>query len=245
MLLTYIDESYDQTHYWIAALVVQEQHARPLAHALDAVVQKAAASYPVSKQAELHGHAIVQAGDDWASMANDSGNMIRARIGIYGDALRAIADHEVSVIVRGVNIKQLKARYANPYPPHQVVLSQLLERVENHAKAQDSLALVIADEIAEADQHREAFRDYQEVGTGGYLSSTLPHLVDTIHFAPSKSSRLLQAVDLVAYLHRRLHSRQDSDPRARKANLKLWSYIEPRVVHNHCWDPMAYYGVWV
>ncbi|MFE5918205.1 DUF3800 domain-containing protein [Streptomyces sp. NPDC056468] len=245
MLLTYIDESYDQTNYWIAALVVPEQHVRSLAQALDAVVQKAAASYPVSRDAELHGHAIVQAVDDWAAMANSQGNMIRARIGVYGDALRAIADHEVAIIVRGVDIQQLKTRYTNPYPPHQVVLSQLLERVQDYAEARDALALVIADEIAEADQHRAAFRDYQEVGTGGYLSSTLPRLVDTIHFAPSKSSRLLQAVDLVAYLHRRLTSRQDTDPRARKANVKLWSYVEPRVTHSHCWEPMAYYGMWV
>ncbi|MEU2496004.1 DUF3800 domain-containing protein [Streptomyces sp. NPDC007883] len=237
MLLTYVDESYDKNYYWIVALMVAEQDIRPLSHALDAVVEKAADHYPVSASAELHGHAIVQAQDDWSGMDNSDGNMIRARIGVYGDALKAIADHEVSVIVRGLDINRQKARYAHPFPPHQVVLAQLLERINSHARAKDELALVIADEIDGADDHRQSFRNYQVGGTGGYLSSTLPRLVDTIHFAPSVSSRCLQAVDLIAYLHRRLHSRQDRSQRARKANEKLWSYVEPRVVHNHCWEP--------
>lgn len=62
-------------------------------------------------------------------------------------------------------------------------------------------------------------------------------MVDTIHFAPSKASRLLQAADLIAYLHRRLVSGQDGDSRARKANEKLWSFVAPRLIHQHCWGP--------
>ncbi|MFE2630690.1 DUF3800 domain-containing protein [Streptomyces sp. NPDC059374] len=237
MLLTYVDESYDRDFYWIAALMVAEQDIRPLSQALDSVVEKASKSYPVARDAELHGHAIVQAKDDWAGMDNSDGNLIRARIGVYGDALRAIAGYDVRVIVRGLDIQKQKARYVKPYPPHDVVLSQLLERIDAQAKLCGQLALVIADEIDSAEDHRKSFRDYQQVGTGGYLSSTLPRLVDTIHFAPSVASRCLQAVDLIAYLHRRLHSGQDRSPKAKKANEKLWSYIEPKVVHNHCWEP--------
>lgn len=246
VLLTYVDESYDAKHYWIAALVVPEQHAQSLTQALDDVVAKAAESYLVSKRAELHGHAIFQARDDWASMGNAKANMVRARIGVYGDALRAISNHDVSVIVRGLDIEAQRRRYSDPFPPHQVVLAQLLERVNDHALERKALALVIADEIPQADDHRTAFREYQESGTGGYLSSTLPRLVDTIHFAPSKSSRLLQAADLVAYLYRRLQSGQDTSERVRTTNAKLWSYVEPKVVHCHCWEPQIRpFGVWI
>jgi len=44
VLLAYVDESFDQDYYWIAALVVTEDALIPLARALDAVVAKAATS---------------------------------------------------------------------------------------------------------------------------------------------------------------------------------------------------------
>lgn len=237
MLLTYVDESYDEDCYWMVALAVAERHLRPLHAALDSVVRKAADSYPVDQYAELHGHALVQARDDWRRMGNKGHNMVRARIGIYADAMKAIGAHDVQVIVRGLDLRAYWSQTASGQasadmpPPHQLVLRHLLERICEHAGVQGELALVIADEIDGADDHRRHFRDYQTVGSG------LPCIVDTIHFAPSQASRLLQAADLVAYLHRRLVSGQDGDPRARKANERLWSHITPRVVHQHCWAP--------
>lgn len=162
--------------------------------------------------------------------------MIRARIGVYADAMKAIAAHDVRIIVRGLDIPAYRSYRDTWCVPHQIVLRQLLEQIDNDAACHDELALVIADEIDGADDHRQRFRDYQADGTGGSLS-TLPRLVDTIHFAPSRASRLLQAADLIAYLHRRLISGQDSDTRARKANEKLWSHVAPRVSHTHCWVP--------
>ncbi|MQY14496.1 hypothetical protein SRB5_46640 [Streptomyces sp. RB5] len=223
----------------MVALVVAEGHLRPLHRALDAVVGKAADSYPVDPYAELHGHALVQARDDWERMGNKGSNMIRARIGIYADAMRAIGSHDVRIIVRGLDLPAHFASQESSVPPHQLVLMHLLEQICDHVEQRETLGLVIADEIEGADDHRSHFRDYQTVGTGGTISSKLPCLVDTIHFAPSKASRLLQAADLVAYLHRRLTAGQDRDPRARKANEKLWSLVAPRVTHLECWTPQA------
>lgn len=240
MLLTYVDESYDNDCYWMVALAVAEKHLRPLHNALDSVVRKAADNYPVGPQAELHGHALVQARDDWQRMGNKGNNMVRARIGVYGDAMKAIGSHDVQVIVRGLDLRAYRAHRSSGEdlpPPHQLVLRHLLEQICDHVEARDDLALVIADEIDGADDHRRRFRDYKTVGTGGSISSTLPCIVDTIHFAPSGASRLLQAADLIAYLHRRLVSGQDGDSRARSANEKLWSFVAPRVEHQHCWAP--------
>ncbi|MFF3456051.1 DUF3800 domain-containing protein [Streptomyces sp. NPDC002730] len=237
MLLTYVDESYDDDHYWMVALLVAEQHLRPLGRTLDSVVRKAAERYPVEESAELHGHALVQAREDWTRMGNKGNNMIRARIGVYAEAMKAIAEHDVRIIVRGLDVQAHRLRGADSCRPHEIVLRHLLEQIDHHAQGERQLALVIADEIDGADEHRQHFRDYQQDGTGGTLSSTLPRIVDTIHFAPSKASRLLQAADLIAYLHRRLISGQDADSRARKANELLWSHVEPRVVHQQCWAP--------
>lgn len=220
----------------MVGLAVAERHIRPLGAGLDAVVRKASESYPVDEHAELHGHALVQARDDWKRMGNKGANMVRARIGVYADALRAIAAHDVGVVVRGLDLRTRPDRVPTGESPHQIVLRHLLENIDRCSARQRELALVIADEVDGAEGHREHFRTYQQVGTGGRLSSTLSHIVDTIHFAPSKSSRLLQAADLIAYLHRRLMSGQDGDSRARRANETLWSHIEPRVLHRRCVD---------
>lgn len=182
MLLTYVDESYDSRRYWMVALLVAEHHLRPLQRGLDSVVRKAADSYPVDAASELHGHALVQAKDDWSRMGNKGRNMVRARIGVYADAMKVIAAHDVRIIVRGLDVDGYRERDDAAGFPHQIVLRHLLERIDADAQGRQQLALVIADEIDGADDHRQHFRDYQADGTGGNLSSTLSCIVDTIHF---------------------------------------------------------------
>jgi hypothetical protein len=58
-----------------------------------------------------------------------------------------------------------------------------------------------------------------------------------MHFAPSKASRLVQAADLIAYLHRRIESKTDLDERAKRANHELWGRIRPKIHHCLTWEP--------
>ncbi len=234
VLLTYVDESYDRQRYWMVALVITEHHVRPLQRALDAVVRKAAESYPVDESAELHGHALLQAREDWAAMRTKEGDMVRARIGVYGDALKAIGAHDVQIIIRGLNLERYPSRAELPVSPHQRVLKDLLSCVNDQARAYGQWTLIIADEVDGATEHQQHFRLYQRDGIDGIGGNRLPEIVDTIHFAPSRASRLLQAADLVAYLYRRLASGQDSSPRARQTSERLWSYVAGRVVHEEC-----------
>jgi hypothetical protein len=119
MLLTYLDESYTKDHYYIAALCCPDDQAISLTQALDEVVRVAAANYDVAVDAELHGHSILQGRDSWAGMSK----FARARIGVYENAARAIGSHNVSIIVRGVDVARLNLRYPSVAPePHVVVL---------------------------------------------------------------------------------------------------------------------------
>lgn len=238
MLLAYVDESYDRQKYWIAALVVPDRVARPLTDDLDNIVRAAAGSYSgVSVDAELHGHALFHGQDDWAALAG----MARARIGVYREVFDAIAAHDVRILIRGVNVLQLKQRYAAPDHPHAVVLAHLLERIDEHAASPDvdEYALVIADEVDDAAEYRRDLWDFQRRGTVGWRARQITRIVDTMHFVPSHASRLVQAADLVAYLHRRIASGADRDERARLANEAIWAKIQDRVRHNHCWRPLG------
>ncbi|WP_369024053.1 DUF3800 domain-containing protein [Nocardia cyriacigeorgica] len=234
MLLAYLDESYDKGEYWISAVICPSTAVLGLAADLDRVVAKAAQAWGVDARAELHGNDLVQGKGDWSGMARQ----VRARIGIYHDAFGAIAATPgLKLILRGVDRKRLEARYVSPYHPHRVVLEHILQRLNDYAATQQQPVLVIADEVGDHDSHRKSLWEYQHVGTGGYWGTKLTNVADTIHFAPSCDSRLVQAADLVSYLHFRMRRTPITDERAKKANELLWSTVEPRVHSKHIWCP--------
>jgi hypothetical protein len=234
MLLAYLDESYDKKMYWIAAVICPDAEVLPLTNALDLVVLNSSRKFPrIDPFGELHGHALFHGKDDWSPLST----MPRARIGVYQDALTAIARHDVRIIIRGVSVEGLNSRYPNPDPCHSIVLMHLLERIDEHAANVDQNVITIADEVAEANTYRKALWRFQRVATSGYRTRQLTRVIDTIHFAPSTSSRLLQAADLVAFMWHRVDSRVDHDDRAIKANRDLWLLISGKVSHARAWYP--------
>lgn len=234
MLLAYVDESSTRKHYWMGALLCPEDCLIPLARALDEVVEEAADHYRgLSGRAELHGYSVMHGEDDWQSLKP----LTRARIGVYAKALEAVGETDARIIIRGVHLPGLRERYTSPYHPHDVTLSHLLERVDECAEEMDERVLVIADQVDRADTHRQRLWTFQRYSTSGYRSRQLTRIVDTMHFAPSEASRLLQAVDLVVYLYQRRRSDSGRDERAQRANRHLWERVRHRVWHERCWYP--------
>lgn len=103
------------------------------------------------------------------------------------------------------------------------------------AAGDDSCVVVVADEVHNQERHRTNFRSYRRDGTPGYRRSTLPHVLDTLHFGPSEHSRLLQAIDLVTFVHRRREAVSERDERARLALARMWSRVEPSVRFCSTW----------
>ncbi|MFD7161332.1 hypothetical protein ACFV9C_42570 [Kribbella sp. NPDC059898] len=201
--------------------------AIPLAAELDQVVQDAASAYAVSPTAELHAYALVNGKDDWKDLAPQ----VRARIGIYDKAMAAIGRRPVKLFLCGVDIPALRRRYSYPEPPHTVVLQHVLERVDEHARSIRERVLFIADEVAEADSHppgpdrlsqaRDSRLPVEQARTGG-------------RHDPLRASRtsLVQAADLIAFLHRRQRTHTGTDKRAARANERIWTHVQPRVVQD-------------
>lgn len=111
-----MDESDTKERYFIAALLVPGDAANDLSAALDGIVRRAHRGYDrVPRDAELHGYDIVAGKGDWAGLAGQA----RARIGVYNQAMPAVADHDVTVIVRSVDIPGLVRRYPGGHDhPH-------------------------------------------------------------------------------------------------------------------------------
>lgn len=233
MLLAYLDESYDKVEYWLTALAVPTGSALALQNALDAIVDNAAASgYDIPVDAELHGYPLVHGKGDWTSMAR----MVRARIKIYADAIDVIASCEgVELVLRGIDIPALNARYTEPWHPHRVAIDFMAQTLNGMAKGRNTHFMAIADDIDQADTLRASYWQFQRFGTLSRYAGKIDRAVDALHFAPSKHSRLLQAADLVSYLHFRRRRSNVTDPRAVKVNDDLWDRIKGRLYAHHIW----------
>lgn len=234
VLLAYLDESSSDGRYYIGAIVVHESNARALTEALDRVAMDAVVGYQLAgKNVELHAHELVHAKGMWAPMAK----MHRARIGIFEDVLRAIVAHDAQLLVEGVHLARLQARYSMPMEPHDIAMNYITERINEHAKSRGELALMIADEVDHRDEHRRNLWVAQRSGTWGYKSQTVDHIVDTLHFAPSHSTRLLQAADVATFLYRRRAAHTETDPRSEQAFARLYAILQPNIAHARCWPP--------
>lgn len=111
-------------------------------------------------------------------------------------------------------------------PPEQICFQHILQRVNELAERCDTYALVIADERGDRERHRERFAIYQTEGTPGvYMHTTLDSLLDTVHFAPSHRSRMLQAADMLAFTYRRHYTVRERDPRAQRIMDRMWSKL--------------------
>jgi hypothetical protein len=186
VLLAYLDESDSPKRYFVAGVLVPDTEARSLTAALDGVVEEA--SYEdgrIASSAELHGHEIVNATKAWKRLKPD----IAARIEVYNNALQAVADHDVTIIIRSVDKIRLDKRYPDGHDhPHLVGLTHLIERVDEYAERVGQNALLIADEVAEQDSYRRDLWQYQRSATWGYRQRQIMRVIDTLHFALLRSA---------------------------------------------------------
>lgn len=235
MRLAYIDESYTRDHYFIAAVVVDDASAPALHQALDQVAERARLAYlPTAPDPlELHGQPLFQGSREWAPIKNQ----IRALISVYEQAMQAIGEQDVRIFLRGLDCQRHRARYSDPWPEHEVVLQHLLERLDDFGRRYGEQVLVIADELSDPDRHRAKLNAFRLDGTPGYRSSRLTNILDTLHFVPSQHSRLVQAADLVAFLHRRRTTISESNPKATAAMARIWGHVAGRVEHEYLYRP--------
>lgn len=235
MLLTYV-ESYTDNWFAMAALLVDGPAAVALTGELDRVAAEASKAYGLAAGVELHGHEIFHAGGAWGGVP------VRARVGVFDDVVEAVAAQDVRVIARAMDVVGQRDRYRCPDPPHSIVLQHLLERVDECVTGLGEYALVIADEVDGQAKHRADLSTYRDVGTTGYRQRKLTRIVDTLHFAPSHASRLVQAADVITFLYRRVFTHQETDNRSKKAKVAMWKRLRPRVHHELCWFPSQWGG---
>ncbi|MFH7322617.1 DUF3800 domain-containing protein [Aeromicrobium sp. JJY06] len=225
MLLSFVDESNHGDFHGFAALVAGAEATRSITNRLNSIMLQVSVDFGIPKKTEIHAHPVFHGKEAWSALG------ARARVGLFEKVLDAVVTEDMHIVLRSVSESRLRARqsqenYPVQFPPEQVCFQHILQRVNGIAARERTYALMIADERGDRERHRDRFATYQTQGTPGvYMHTTLPKLLDTVHFAPSHHSRMLQAVDVLAFVYRRRQTVTESDPRAAAAMDRLWSKI--------------------
>lgn len=221
MLLAFVDESDKGDFNCFAAVIADEIATKSLTDRLNELMAQANLDYGIPATTEFHAHPMFHGKEAWAAVGQ------RARANLHEKVIDSIVGSDVTLLLRHVSGRRLAERqdqrgYPERFPPEQVCFQHILQRVDRIAAARGTYALVIADERGDRERHRERFATYQTIGTPGvYRHTTLPSLLDTVHFAPSHHSRMLQAADMLAFTYRRFSTVVESDARAQRTMDRL------------------------
>jgi len=205
MLIAAIDEtSHEPTRtYHVLALLMDGDGAIDLGKDLDNISRQAVRDYGLTAEVEFHGHEI-----------------------FHGKGhLDADARNCVGFYARGVYRDRFATRYAERgYDEHTAVMAFLTEEIDAHCDPQGQRIICIADECGKQAAVRADLRRFRDQGTWGYRARTITNIVDTIHFAPSSESRLIQAVDMLAFIYGRQMT-TTGNPRSLAATAALWRQV--------------------
>jgi hypothetical protein len=226
--VAYIDETHNEDSYWICGLVVDVGNVIPTQEALMAVATDAAAAYGLENVPELHGYDLFTREGAFERVPP------RACISVYADAIDEIVAAEPSVVLRGV--RRAKIRLQNP---HRLAFRYAIESIDELRG--DGPILIVADEHSETEQAiRRDVQSYVTYDTGGWKPRSLEKVLPELKFVDSRSNPLLQAADLIAYLHqRRFNIETEADGRSQAAREMLWAKVTPLVAVTRIWEPTS------
>lgn len=204
MFLAYIDESATRAgEYYFASVIATGEQAHDLTGRLDRLMHQVQRDQGVPWRTELHAKELFGGEGVWACVAP------AYRAWVAEQVVAETVDSGVRLCARGVDGPRLAARQAREnYPVNfsveQEAFKHLLQRVDAYARAHHTHALVIADERNDREARRQDLALHRVTGTpGDYWRTTFGSILDTLHFAPSHHSRMLQAADHVAFFFRR------------------------------------------
>lgn len=227
----YLDESYGADDYYVAGVVLSDAQYLQLVRKVTDLRTQVADAFGVPNDVEFHGHRLMQAREDWDCMAGQ----LHEAVGVYRKFLRAIVDSGAVVLLEGVDVRRLRARYRYPDSPYEVVLRHLLERVDTMARAGGEHCEVTADLVDRHADFAEAIAGYTRVGTPGFRPSRLERIVGPT-WVDSRSEIGVQAADMAAYILRR-NREVRSSPKAERATRSLVHQLRPAIRLERKWIP--------
>lgn len=237
MHVAYLDESYNDTYYYVGAVVGSKAAWDEVGTQLRRIRDQAVTDYELAPDAELHAVQIMGGRKEWSNLRGRH----REAADILARSLEAARDADIKYVFRGVHMHQLRQRYTMPDHPHSVALEHTLQRLEQHARVlglQEQVRLV-ADMIDIRSELQSQFTGYQQAGTRSLWSNKLNHLASSIEFQDSRSNWGLQSIDIAVYLYRRACVQKETHPAAARTQKRLMGILKTTTVQHGTWFPLS------
>ena len=193
MLLTYFDEvkpePQGQTYYWLGGLMVFPEVVPALEAELNAIARECFGNDAPTPETEFHATRICSGSKNFKSWRNP-----KERFEVLKRLLKVIdqPDGVFRVVVR-LEV----AKIDESWDTEALALMYLIERVNTFAKLKKTHALLIGDLDNEKAVNRAVrnLAEYRTQGTKYAYGRKIENVIDTVHFAHSHHSRMLQLAD--------------------------------------------------
>jgi hypothetical protein len=234
----YIDESYSDRDYYVAALLVASGQSTDLEARFQALRQDARLRWGVPGDVEFHAHDMMQGRGAWSPLLGRVGDAAS----LYRRLLEAVVGSGARIAVQAVDVVRLKHRFQYPAAPYEVAARRALEQVNLWCEEdQAGPALVVADEIGpDPGRAAQAFRriiDGTTLAASSAHPGALARVAEPVSLVESSGHTGVQAADLVAYIVRRQAEGVAASPQARRLAQSLRNVLTPAVRYSAKWMP--------
>jgi hypothetical protein len=193
--LIYYDEvKYDppkQPSYWLGGICVSDDIVADLERQVSDIANRAFGSPLLSKETEIHGVELCRG--NGAFKGRDFGE----RLGFLKDLLAVIAREDVSRIRVKVNPEKITH---SAKPPAGIAFMFSVEKANELLSEKDTRGMLFGDYDEPAIGTSVAtLSQFREGGTQWARSKPIDRLIDTVHFAKSHHSRMIQLADIYLY----------------------------------------------
>lgn len=220
MLLVYVDESNRGSHIAFAGLLGTGNEVHEMSLQLSEISRRVAMQHHLERPPVFHAYEMFHGCGVWKGVAP------RARVRVFEDVISVVGEFSTRIIFRSLDMALDSAAASESEVTTRSAaearcLDVLIRCVNDFSLSIGLRALVIADMRTDRERHRdrlERSRGAAQLTDGS--QNGFSQILDTIHFAPSRRSRILQAVDVVAFvLSRAAVTERDSRSSAATARL--------------------------
>jgi hypothetical protein len=214
MLLTYFDEvkpqGEAQPYYWLGGLMVDSDAVIVIDAELAALAEACfGEGCGLRRETEFHATNIAAGAKHFKSLRDP-----RKRFAILRE-LYGIMSKPVNIF--RVSVRLDVARIDEKLDIEALALMFLIEKIDAFCRAHETVALLIGDLDNEKAVNRavQSLAEYREDGTKYQYGRRITNVVDTIHYAQSHHSRLLQLADAYLWM-KQLLNRKDAPSELRR-----------------------------
>ena len=219
MLLIYYDEvKYDpptQTSFWLGGIGVDEKDAQAVEQQMNELSKSVFGSPYLDKGTEFHGIEICQ------GKGSFKGVDFEERCDVLAELLKICASDPVRRLYVEIRPENF---VATSDEPDEIAFMFFIEQANKLLSAEDRLGMLFGDyDEPTIGPSVVSLSRFKNTGTYWARSETIDRLVDTVHFAKSHHSRLIQLADVFLYC-RQFYSASAFDAEAanwRKAICKI------------------------